>query len=528
MAPSTASSHKVTTLQWQHVAVVAVFALIAWAVYPERSTSGSEFNHAKPLWRRTPLKVQSGGVHSATARAKDQWDVVTLPTDLPALVRESFAPQLRSQFPTYVAATKRSCNTCKSHLLPALLTHKDPAGNTSLSWHSGQGQWTGCASQRGFCSNKQIHFHNFPRIMLDTSWKALTAASLYDRQATQVEALAPFALGLLDRIPARSISTPSPSNCLGGEKTYEVSCRSAYTSGHGCDYRSMDVQPPSWSFLRTDQCEDFMRRCQEVDGFGDGMWVIKSKGSHGSGINIVDGVAQIQQQFAGCKEPSHTIIQRYISNPALVEGRKFDLRTYLAVVSTAPLVAFYHDGFIRRAQALYTANSSDTLGHVTNAKGQTTKKHYADFSWMSEALHAEDPATFARDFVQRELRPRAKRVLNLMLHAARVHLEPIKGRFHVFAMDWVVDASGKVWLLEGNLNPEVGVQWADPSAMSPDLLLTYMDLVRAVQMDPATLQRNHGPLLASRRFTYKGWELVYVPPPPPCLSSTLCACARGL
>ena len=67
----------------------------------------------------------------------------------------------------------------------------------------------------------------------------------------------------------------------------------------------------------------------------------------------------------------------------------------------------------------------------------------------------------------------------------------IKGRFHLFAMDWVIDASGKMWLLEGNVNPQMGVQWADP-AMSPETLHDYMDLVRDVQMDPAFLQQRHG------------------------------------
>ena len=47
--------------------------------------------------------------------------------------------------------------------------------------------------------------------------------------------------------------------------------------------------------------------------------------------------------------------QRYVSRPALMHARKFDLRSFLLIASTNPVVAFYADGFIRRSQAVYSA-----------------------------------------------------------------------------------------------------------------------------------------------------------------------------
>lgn len=40
-------------------------------------------------------------------------------------------------------------------------------------------------------------------------------------------------------------------------------------------------------------------------------------------------------------------VMEYI-DPALLEGHKFDLRTYLLVASLNPFLVFYHDGFVRR------------------------------------------------------------------------------------------------------------------------------------------------------------------------------------
>ena len=41
------------------------------------------------------------------------------------------------------------------------------------------------------------------------------------------------------------------------------------------------------------------------------------------------------------------LVQRYIANPLLVHGRKFDLRCFCLVARTDPLLCFYHDGYIR-------------------------------------------------------------------------------------------------------------------------------------------------------------------------------------
>ena len=35
-------------------------------------------------------------------------------------------------------------------------------------------------------------------------------------------------------------------------------------------------------------------------------------------------------------------------DPALLDGHKFDVRSYLLVASLDPLLVFYHDGFVRR------------------------------------------------------------------------------------------------------------------------------------------------------------------------------------
>jgi hypothetical protein len=42
------------------------------------------------------------------------------------------------------------------------------------------------------------------------------------------------------------------------------------------------------------------------------------------------------------------VVQRYISNPLLVDGYKFDLRVYVVIVGTNPLSAFVCDEGLAR------------------------------------------------------------------------------------------------------------------------------------------------------------------------------------
>lgn len=57
---------------------------------------------------------------------------------------------------------------------------------------------------------------------------------------------------------------------------------------------------------------------------------------------------------------------RYIHQPLLLEGKKFDVRSYLLIACTAPYMLFFAQGYIRLTCVNYDAASDDLTVHLTN------------------------------------------------------------------------------------------------------------------------------------------------------------------
>ena len=85
-------------------------------------------------------------------------------------------------------------------------------------------------------------------------------------------------------------------------------------------------------------------------------------------------------------------IQKYIENPLLVQGRKFDFRIYALWASLDPLIVFYHDGFTRMSFNEYDANSDDkdtiiTTMSLYGKRNDDEKEVNWSMSYLAEYLY---------------------------------------------------------------------------------------------------------------------------------------------
>lgn len=114
-------------------------------------------------------------------------------------------------------------------------------------------------------------------------------------------------------------------------------------------------------------------------------------GSQGDGIFLVQTASDLRLKLSA--KPHFgagfgALAQRYLPEPLLLDGLKFDLRLYVVVTSVDPLVAYLsREGLARFCTAKYeapsTANANDAYMHLTNYS--VNKK--------SAAFKDEDPFT---------------------------------------------------------------------------------------------------------------------------------------
>lgn len=122
----------------------------------------------------------------------------------------------------------------------------------------------------------------------------------------------------------------------------------------------MEVAPMSW--ILPEEYDVFMRyRDQDPS---DQLYILKpSASSCGRGIKVVNKKALISKKDG-------FIASRYIMNPHIFNGYKYDLRVYVLVTSFDPLrVYIYNEGLVRFATELYTNNPKDLkkkFVHLTN------------------------------------------------------------------------------------------------------------------------------------------------------------------
>ena len=107
--------------------------------------------------------------------------------------------------------------------------------------------------------------------------------------------------------------------------------------------------------------------------------------AQGKGVFIINKLAQIKKwssssRWATMPLREAYVISRYVENPMLVGGKKFDLRIYILVTSYRPLRVYqYKHGFARFCNAKYTSEVADIDNpfiHLTNVAIQKHSEEY--------------------------------------------------------------------------------------------------------------------------------------------------------
>ncbi|KAG8505500.1 Protein polyglycylase TTLL10 [Galemys pyrenaicus] len=293
------------------------------------------------------------------------------------------------------------------------------------------------------------------------------------------------------------------------------------------------------------------------------MWICKPTASNqGKGIFLLrsqEEVAALQTKTQSLEDdpiyrkmwfrmPQARVVQRYIQNPLLLDGKKFDVRSYLLIACAVPCMVFFSHGYARLTLSLYNPHSRDLSGHLTNQFMQKKSPLYTllkeDTVWSMDQLNRYINSKFRktkglpRDWVfttftvracvrlQRRAGPRTpvlgkagghervhsprlpavrwrqRRMQQIMAHcflAVKPKLECKLGYFDLIGCDFLIDENFKVWLLEMNSNPALHTNCEVLKEVIPGVVTETLDLALET-FQKSLAGRKMLPLVAQRRF----------------------------
>eukprot|EP01062_Namystynia_karyoxenos_P001234 TRINITY_DN10421_c0_g2_i2.p1 TRINITY_DN10421_c0_g2~~TRINITY_DN10421_c0_g2_i2.p1 ORF type:complete len:1013 (+),score=297.14 TRINITY_DN10421_c0_g2_i2:79-3039(+) len=205
-------------------------------------------------------------------------------------------------------------------------------------------------------------------------------------------------------------------------------------------------------------------------------WIVKpSKGCQGCGIFLTQNLSDLDLASRG---EVQYVVQRYIDNPLLIDGLKFDLRLYVLVLGVDPMHLYLsRDGLARFATNKYrpvdAASIGDAFMHLTN---YSLNKDSINFVPNTDAEVSDCGSKRSVDSVMERIQEMGHdtgalwaEIKNLVVQTMLtlqpslvLNVESVKGPnddnwkcFHVLGFDVMLDDQLKPWILEVNAGPSL-------------------------------------------------------------------------
>uniref|UniRef100_A0A3B3Z9U8 Tubulin--tyrosine ligase-like protein 9 n=1 Tax=Periophthalmus magnuspinnatus TaxID=409849 RepID=A0A3B3Z9U8_9GOBI len=192
-----------------------------------------------------------------------------------------------------------------------------------------------------------------------------------------------------------------------------------------------------------------------------------------------DGTRSEEQKDAAQVESY--VAQRYIENPYLINGRKFDLRVYVLVTSYVPLKAWlYRDGFARFSNTRFSLSSIDDkcILHCLfiMIMFHFLPKYMSNKDWQVQQLRRYLTAKHGREKIETLFKDIDNIFVRSLQSVQKVIIND-KHCFELYGYDILLDENLKPWLIEVNASPSLTASSKEDYEMKCCLLEDTLNVV---------------------------------------------------
>uniref|UniRef100_A0A1B6JU11 Tubulin polyglutamylase TTLL4 n=1 Tax=Homalodisca liturata TaxID=320908 RepID=A0A1B6JU11_9HEMI len=201
---------------------------------------------------------------------------------------------------------------------------------------------------------------------------------------------------------------------------------------------------------------------------GKEKWIVKPPASaRGTGIKVIHKWTQIPKKCP-------LVVQKYIADPYLINGSKFDLRLYVLVTSINPLrIYLYDNGLVRFASVKYSnemTSLADRYMHLTNYSINKLSSQYTQNEDASACQGHKWSLQAMWTYLEKEQGVDVKalwgHLIDLVIKTiisgesaisqlSHANLASRYCSYELFGVDVLLDENLKPWLLEVNISPSL-------------------------------------------------------------------------
>jgi len=237
------------------------------------------------------------------------------------------------------------------------------------------------------------------------------------------------------------------------------------------------------------------------------IWIVKPSGlSRGRGISCID---QLNDILTNIKPHNQIVIQKYIENPLVIKGRKFDIRQWVLVTNFNPLTVYLFDTpYIRfGAEEFHLDDFKNIFSQLT---GNSIAKHSEKFEnseiegdmWEIEQFREYLKERFGKDCWP-EIQEKIKKIVIYALQCAKHKIISRKNSHEVFGFDIMIDELLNVFLIEINLSPD----WTYSTKVTEKLVKIASEDMMKVVLDVA--EENLKPEKERKEVDTGRFKLIY-------------------
>ena len=233
---------------------------------------------------------------------------------------------------------------------------------------------------------------------------------------------------------------------------------------------------------------------EEFKRYPNSLWILKPNNRcQGQGITLLNKTSKVKKMNFTQKSTNENnqtinindiyVISKYIENPFLMGGKKFDCRIYCLVTTFHPLKAYlYQQGFCRFCNEKFSVDVSDINNiyiHLTNVAIQKKYEKYnkinggkfslQNFHFYLENLYGYERAKKCHHDITQVIIGSLLSVQSVMFND--------KHCFELYGYDILIDKNLKPWLIEINSSPSLSTTTKGDFILKKRLISDVIDIV---------------------------------------------------